>query len=149
MVSSLKSTSHTYRKKFPTTLGSAGRWSAPQAHQRDSTPSHCTTGYITSQHTSCSRTLTQRQQRLSSQRTRIHGRSVATCMAGCASGGRWAGRSRWLRRRMWCQNNPGVADVGDDHEVPLLDDGQRGATTLDRVQAAAAPVGDLFSNAMN
>jgi hypothetical protein len=36
------------------------------------------------------------------------------------------------------QNNPGVVDVGDDHEVPLLDDGQRGAATLDRVQAAAA-----------
>jgi hypothetical protein len=35
------------------------------------------------------------------------------------------------------QNNPGVADVGDDHEVPLLDDGQRGAAVLDRVQAAA------------
>jgi hypothetical protein len=34
-------------------------------------------------------------------------------------------------------NNPRVADVGDDHEVPLLDDGQRGAAALDRVQAAA------------
>ena len=28
---------------------------------------------------------------------------------------------------------------GDDHEVPLFEDGQRGAATLDRVQAAAAP----------
>jgi hypothetical protein len=33
----------------------------------------------------------------------------------------------------------GVVDVGDDHEVPLLDDGQRRATALDRVQAAATP----------
>jgi hypothetical protein len=32
-----------------------------------------------------------------------------------------------------------VADVGDNHEVPLLDDGQRGAVALHRVQAAAAP----------
>jgi hypothetical protein len=31
------------------------------------------------------------------------------------------------------------ADVDDDHEVPLFDDGQRGAGALDRVQAAAAP----------
>ena len=40
---------------------------------------------------------------------------------------------------MRCQNNPRVADVGDDHEVPLLDDGQRGAAALHRVQAVAAP----------
>ena len=32
-----------------------------------------------------------------------------------------------------------VTGVGDDHEVPLLDDGQRGAAALDHVQAAAAP----------
>jgi hypothetical protein len=32
-----------------------------------------------------------------------------------------------------------VADIGDDHEVPLLDDGQRGAAALHHVQAAAAP----------
>jgi hypothetical protein len=36
------------------------------------------------------------------------------------------------------QNNPGVADVGDDHEVLLLDDGQRGAAALDLVLAVAA-----------
>jgi hypothetical protein len=37
------------------------------------------------------------------------------------------------------QNNPRVADVGDDHEVPLLDDGQRSTTALYRVQATAVP----------
>jgi hypothetical protein len=37
------------------------------------------------------------------------------------------------------QNNPRVADVGDDHEVPLLDDGQRGEAALHHVQAMAAP----------
>jgi hypothetical protein len=37
------------------------------------------------------------------------------------------------------QNNPRVADVGDDHEVPLLYDGQREAAALHRVQAEAAP----------
>lgn len=36
------------------------------------------------------------------------------------------------------QDGPGVADVGDDHEVPLLDDGQRGAAALDGVEAAVA-----------
>jgi hypothetical protein len=35
------------------------------------------------------------------------------------------------------QNNPGVADVGNDHEVPLLDDGLSGVATLDRVQSVA------------
>jgi hypothetical protein len=40
---------------------------------------------------------------------------------------------------MRAQNNSRVADVGDDHEVPLFEDGQRGAAALDRVQAAAAP----------
>jgi hypothetical protein len=37
------------------------------------------------------------------------------------------------------QNIPRVAGVGDDHEVPLFEDGQRDAAALDRVQAAAAP----------
>jgi hypothetical protein len=37
------------------------------------------------------------------------------------------------------QNNPIVADIGNDHEVPLLDDGQRGEAALHRVQAAAVP----------
>jgi hypothetical protein len=31
-----------------------------------------------------------------------------------------------------------VAGVGDDHEAPLFEDGQRGAAALHRVQAAAA-----------
>ncbi|AQK51578.1 hypothetical protein ZEAMMB73_Zm00001d049917 [Zea mays] len=31
------------------------------------------------------------------------------------------------------QNNPIVVGVGDDHEVPLFEDGQRGAAALDRV----------------
>jgi hypothetical protein len=39
---------------------------------------------------------------------------------------------------MWCPNNPRVAGVGDDHEVPLFDDGQSDAAALDRVQAVAA-----------
>jgi hypothetical protein len=60
------------------TLGWAAKRSAPRAHQRGSTPSRYTTGYATPLHKSCSRTLTQRQQRPSSQRTRIHGRSVVT-----------------------------------------------------------------------
>jgi hypothetical protein len=64
------------------TLGWAAKRSAPWAHQRGSTPSRCITGCATPLHTSCSNTLTQRQQRLSSQRTRIHGRSVLTYMAG-------------------------------------------------------------------
>jgi hypothetical protein len=60
-------------------------------------------------------------------------------VAGWASGERWAG---------WCddvvvgcgvQNNPRVVDVGDNHEVPLLNDGQCGAAALDHVQAAASP----------
>jgi hypothetical protein len=34
---------------------------------------------------------------------------------------------------------PRTIRVADDHEVPLLDDGQRGAAALHRVQAAAAP----------
>jgi hypothetical protein len=37
------------------------------------------------------------------------------------------------------QNNQRVADVGDDHKVPLLDDGQRSAAALYRVQVTAVP----------
>jgi hypothetical protein len=70
------------------TLGWAAKRSALRAHQRGSIQNRCTTGCATSLHTLCSRTLTQRQQRSSSQRTRIHGRSVATYVAGWASGGR-------------------------------------------------------------
>jgi hypothetical protein len=69
-------------------LGWAARRSAPRAHQRGSTPSRCITGCTTAIHTSCSRTLTQCQQQLSSQRTRIHGRSVAIYVVDWASGGR-------------------------------------------------------------
>jgi hypothetical protein len=69
------------------TLGWAAKRSAPQAHQRGNTPGRCTTRCATPLHTSCSRTLTQRQQWSSSQRTRIHGRSVATYVVGWASGG--------------------------------------------------------------
>jgi hypothetical protein len=46
---------------------------------------------------------------------------VTTCVVGCGA-----------------QNNPRDAGVGDDHEVPLFEDGQRGAAALDRVQAIAA-----------
>jgi hypothetical protein len=116
------------------TLGWAAKRCAPRAHQRGSTPGRCTTGCATPLHTSCSRTLTQRQQRLSSQRTRIHIRSVATYVAGWTSGGRWAGRRDGV---VVCgvQNNPRVVD---NHEAPLLNDGQRGAAALDRVQAVAS-----------
>jgi hypothetical protein len=82
----------------PMTLGWAIRRNAPRAHLWGSTPSYCTTGCTTPLHTSCSRTLTQRQQQSSSQRTRIPGRSVATYMAGWASGGRWARRRRCRMR---------------------------------------------------
>jgi hypothetical protein len=68
------------------TLGWAARRSAPRAHQRGSTPGRCTTRCTTPLHTPCSRTPTQRQQRLSSQRTRINCRSVATYVVGWASG---------------------------------------------------------------
>jgi hypothetical protein len=68
--------------QVPMTLGWSARRSAPQAHQRGSTPGRCTTGCATPLHTSCSRTLTQRQQRSSSEPTRIYGRSVATYVAG-------------------------------------------------------------------
>jgi hypothetical protein len=64
------------------TLGWPVKRSAPRAHQQGSTPGRCTTGCATPLHTSCSKTLTQRQQRLSFQRARIHGRSVATYVAG-------------------------------------------------------------------
>jgi hypothetical protein len=37
------------------------------------------------------------------------------------------------------QNNPRVTDVGDDHEVLLLNDGQCSAAALYRVQATAVP----------
>jgi hypothetical protein len=77
----------------PMTLGWAAKRSASRAHQRGSTPIRCTTGYATPLHTSCSRTLTQRQQRSSSQRTRIHGWLVVTYVAGWASGG-WRARRR-------------------------------------------------------
>jgi hypothetical protein len=69
------------------TLGWTVKQSAPRAHQQGCTPDRCTTGCATPLHTSCSRTLIQRQQRSSSQRTRIHGQSVATYVAGWASGG--------------------------------------------------------------
>jgi hypothetical protein len=122
------------------------RWARPMSagrsslvHRRSSgthhhTPGRCTTGCANPLHTSCLRTLTQRQQRPSSQRTRINGRSVATYIAGWAmSWTAWWRRCcmRWLEqlesRRRW-QRPWG----------PLLDDGQHGAATLDRVQAAAA-----------
>jgi hypothetical protein len=69
------------------TLGWAVKRNAPWAHQQGSTPDRCTTGCATPLHTSCSRTLIQRQQQPSSQHTRIHGQSVATYVAGWASGG--------------------------------------------------------------
>jgi hypothetical protein len=68
--------------RVPMTLGWAAKRSAPWAYQRGSTPSRCTTGCATPLHKSCSRTLTQRQQQQSSQRTRIHGRSVMTYVGG-------------------------------------------------------------------
>jgi hypothetical protein len=70
------------------TLGLAVKRSAPRAHQQGSTSDRCTNGCATPLHTSCLRTLIQRQQRPSFQRTRIDGRSVATYVAGWASGRR-------------------------------------------------------------
>jgi hypothetical protein len=70
------------------TLGWAVKRSAPRAHQQGSTPGRCTTECATPLHTSCSRILIQCQQQPSSQRTRIYGQSVATYVAGWASGGR-------------------------------------------------------------
>jgi hypothetical protein len=70
------------------TLGWAVKRSAPRAHQQGSIPDCCTTRCATPLHTSFPRTLIQRQQRPSSQRTKIHGQSVATYVAGWASGGR-------------------------------------------------------------
>jgi hypothetical protein len=40
---------------------------------------------------------------------------------------------------MQCPEQPEVADIGDDHEVPLLDGRQRDVAALNRVQATAAP----------
>jgi hypothetical protein len=40
-----------------------------------------------------------------------------------------------------------VVDIGDDHEVPMFDDGQRGVAALDRVQAVAAPELAIHSGA--
>jgi hypothetical protein len=45
------------------------------------------------------------------------------------------------------QNNPRVVGIGNDHEVPLFDDGQRGAAALDRVQVATAPELAIHSGA--
>jgi cation diffusion facilitator CzcD-associated flavoprotein CzcO len=59
-------------------------------------------------------------------------------MASWASGGRWSGRRDDVVVECGAQNNPRVTDIGDDHEVPLLDGRQRGAAALDHVQAAAA-----------
>jgi hypothetical protein len=59
-------------------------------------------------------------------------------MAGWASDRQWAGWRDGVVVGCGAQNNQRVADVGNDHEVPLLDDGQCGATALDRVQAVAA-----------
>jgi hypothetical protein len=119
-------------------LGWAAKWSAPRAHQRGSPLGRCTTGCATPLHTSCSRTLTQQQQWPSFQRTRIYGWLVATYVVGWASGGWWARRRDDVVIGCCVQNNSRVVDIGDDHEVPLFDDGQRGAAALDRVQAAAA-----------
>jgi hypothetical protein len=60
-------------------------------------------------------------------------------VAGWASGGCGAGRRDGAVVGCGAQNNPRVVGIGDDHEVPMFDDGQRSAATLDRVQAAAAP----------
>jgi hypothetical protein len=60
-------------------------------------------------------------------------------VVGWVSGGWWAGRRDGNVVGCGAQNNTRVAGVGDDHEVPLFDDGQRGAAALDRVQTAAAP----------
>jgi hypothetical protein len=59
-------------------------------------------------------------------------------MAGWASDGRWAGRRDGAVVGCGAQNNPRVADVGNDHEVSLLDDGQCDAAALDHVQATTA-----------
>jgi hypothetical protein len=123
----------------PMTLGWAVKRSAPRAYQRGSTPSRCTTRCATPLHKSCSRTLTQRQQRPSSQRTRIHGRSVVTYVGGWTSGGWWVGLCDDAVVGCGAQNNPRVAGIGNDHEVPLFEDGHRGAAALDRVQATTAP----------
>jgi hypothetical protein len=48
---------------------------------------------------------------------------------------------------MWCPEQPESRRRGENHEVPLFDDGQRGAAALDRVQAAAAPELTVHSGA--
>jgi hypothetical protein len=69
--------------RVPMTLGWAAKRSAPRAHQRGSTPGRCTTECAIPLHTSCSRTLTQRQQRPSSDavsRTTRESSTLATTM---------------------------------------------------------------------
>jgi hypothetical protein len=45
------------------------------------------------------------------------------------------------------RTTPRVVDVGDNHKAPLLNDGQRGAAALDRVQAAASRELVVYSDA--
>jgi hypothetical protein len=59
-------------------------------------------------------------------------------VVGWASGGRWARRRDGIVVGCGVQNNPRVVDVGDNHEASLLNDGQRGAAALDRVQVVAS-----------
>jgi hypothetical protein len=59
-------------------------------------------------------------------------------MAGWASDRRWVGRCDGVIVGCVAQNNLRVADVDNDHEVTLLDDGQHSPATLDRVQVATA-----------
>jgi hypothetical protein len=59
-------------------------------------------------------------------------------VVGWASGGRWARRRDGVVVGCGVQNNPRVVDVGDSHEASLLNDGQRGAAALDRVQVVAS-----------
>jgi hypothetical protein len=68
-------------------------------------------------------------------------------VAGWVSGGWWAGRRDSVVVGWGAQNNPRVVGIGNDHEVPLFDDGQRGAAALDRVQAAVAPELAVHSDA--
>jgi len=68
---------------------------------------------------------------------RARGQQRLTWQVGLEVDGELDGRDGAVVGR-GAQDGPGVADVGDDHEVPLLDDGQRGAAALDGVEAAAA-----------
>jgi hypothetical protein len=68
-------------------------------------------------------------------------------VAGWALGGWWAGRCDDAIVGCGAQNNSKVADVGDDHEVPLLDDRQHGEAALYRVQAATALELVIYSGA--